>query len=283
MTDYDDSLTPNSDAARAADADVPDTPPTDSAPPNAAPAAGDAAPPDDPERAPHGEPLDIDAALAAVSLLSDVIAEREAQESAEREALEREAIDAALREQQRALRRAYVFPAPPMAPLQRGTASSVVPALLLMGIGGWLTFTLSTGGSVAPGVLAGVVLAGLALALLVRWSAQGRWARGLLFTALTLLFGGALLAALALFTGAAGYPLLLSAPGLALVGTALFGRPRERRLLLPGVLLILGSAVGLVVTGGVLPAALVAAFGAWWFVPAAVLVALLFLRRRHAL
>lgn len=72
--------------------------------------------------------LDVDAALQAVSSLSDMIAEKEAVEQA-----------VATAEAERSAReeefRSNPFPRPPMSSLQRGQIASIVPALALIAIG----------------------------------------------------------------------------------------------------------------------------------------------------
>jgi hypothetical protein len=213
--------------------------------------------------------FNIDLALASVATLSDALAQQEAEADAE---IQRELAEQREAEQ-RAAERAIPFPAPPLTGLQRGSSGSFIPALLLMGIGGYLTFALSTQQTLPPtGVLVGIALASLALVLLARWFTTGRWGRGLLFAGTTLLLIGAALLAMTLALGAAGYPLLLAALGGGLLFTGLFGRPRDLRLITSALLLIGGGAAGLVVTLGLLPSALTGILAAWWFIPVAALI-----------
>ncbi|MFN8371624.1 MAG: hypothetical protein U0694_01925 [Anaerolineae bacterium] len=88
--------------------------------------------------------LDIDAALAAVASLSDVLAAQESEAEQPPQTSEFTAVDVtpppAIQEQ-----RSSYFPSPPPSTLPRGSMASVVPAFVLIGIGVWLTFALSTG------------------------------------------------------------------------------------------------------------------------------------------
>lgn len=225
--------------------------------------------------------MDIAAALAAVSGLSDFVAEQEAAEQARIAQIEAEA-QAVHEAQERLEHPEHFFPVPPPVTLQRGQLASAVPALLLIVIGGWLTFTLTT--TKAPpdsGLLAGVIVGALALTLLVYWlTASGGWARGMLFFALSVgLCGGV---GVFLLAGTApglarGWPLLVAAWGLAFILAGFLARPTDRRLILPGLLLICGGAAGYVVTGGLLGGTLTTTLAAAWPVLAVVVVVILLL------
>ncbi|MCB9457461.1 MAG: hypothetical protein H6671_15865 [Anaerolineaceae bacterium] len=217
---------------------------------------------------PESHPVDIAAALAAVSSLGDYVAEQEAAEQAriaEVEAEERAAEEA----QARLDYPERFFPFPPQVTLQRGQMASVVPALLLIAIGGWLTFTLTTTQSPPDtGLLLALGVGGAALTLAAYWlTASGGWARGILFFALSALLVGGV--GVFLLQPASpgllnGWPLLAAAWGLAFVLSGLLGRPTERGLVFPGLLLIVGGAVGYTVTAGLLNGGLVGAVGAFW-------------------
>ena len=236
--------------------------------------------PAEPDALPAAEmiDLDIDAALAAVSTLDDMLA---AEEAAEQERQERERIQAELRQQreQRLQNPEAFFPMPPFTTLQRGSLDSVVPALLLIGIGAWLTFTLTTTQTAPdPFLLALVICGGLGVMLLVRWLASGRWAAGTLFFALLLALvggGGAFLLTAGLLV--TGWPLLIAAGGVALLLA-------DQRAFFPGLLLILSGAVAYAATAGIIPSALLTTFAALWPVVLAVIGVLLLLtlfRRRQ--
>lgn len=182
--------------------------------------------------------LDIDAALASVASLSDVIAEQEAEEAAER-AREREAAV----ERRRA---GATFHRPPVMTLRRGGLASVVPALGMIAAGAWLTFALSTGAP-STGLVAVVLAALLGLTLLAYWLSSERWLNGALFGGLSLLFGSGVLVFLAQTNDPAGWPLLLVAVGAAL---ALSTRGRG---LFAGVVVIVMGAVAYGVDALALP------------------------------
>lgn len=222
--------------------------------------------------------VDLDAALAAISALDDMLAEQEAAEQAE---LARQQAD----EDTRANRQARLqnpelfFPMPSLSTLPRGRLDSVVPALALIGIGAWLTFTLTTGGGVpSPALLVLVIGAGLGLSLLVHWLASGRWALGALFFALCILLVGGIFS-FVLFQGTLprDWPLLLMGPGLAFFITGVIAR--EGKLLLPGLLLAISSLVALVVTNQMLPEGTLATLAGLWPLALVIVAALLLLPR----
>lgn len=223
--------------------------------------------------------LDIEGALAAVASLSDMLAEEEAAEQARLVQAEAQARTAAER-QARLERPELYFPMPPSQSLQRGQTASVVPAVLLILTGAWLTFAFTT--SSAPpdaALIAAVAAGGVAITLLVRWLSSGRWARGSLFFALVLLLSGVTI--IYLFQPSApglvkGWPLLLVEVGLAFLLTGVMAQPVDRRLLLPAIALWVAGLAALAVTMGVIDNSLLAAASAWWPVTLLV-VALLWL------
>lgn len=224
--------------------------------------------------------LDIEAALAAVSSLSDMLAEQEAAEQARLAQIEADA-QAAAEQQVRIEHPERFFPVPPLLVSRRGQLDSLVPALLLVAAGAWLTFTLTTSGSLpSADLLLALVVGGLGVAFVARWLTSGRWGSGALFVGLSL----ALAAGVMVFLGqagspgwGAGWPLLVGAVGAAMLLTATLARPREGRLLLPAIGLMVASVVGLVVTLGMIPADLLSITAAYWPVPLVVLAVLLIL------
>lgn len=189
-------------------------------------------------------PGDIDAALAAVASLSDLMPEREAEAEARADA------------RQSAPTFEPTMPMPPLMTLKRGQLGSVIPALLLIGLGAWLTLTTTSGTPPDPVLVAAVIVGGIALTLLAQWLGTGRWSRGVLFFALTIgLFAGVV--AFAIQPGGVelgrSYPLLVSALGLAIVLTGFLARPLNMRLIAPGALLVLAGLTGLAITLGLLP------------------------------
>ncbi len=224
------------------------------------------------ESDPYGT-LDIEAALAAVSSLSD--------EQAQREAAEAAAVASAADSERDAEPEAEIEPRPlaslkepPPLTLRRGQLGSVIPALTLMGVGAWLTLALTSGATAltSPLLVFGVIGAVLVLILLAQWLASGRWTRGILFVAVfALLLVAALYEDMVASLGLA-VPLTLAAFGGALLLTGLIGRPPDRRLFIPGVLLVVGSAIAAIVERGLLPGTLMTGIAPYWWVVAAVLV-----------
>jgi hypothetical protein len=191
-------------------------------------------------------PGDIDAALAAVATLSEIMTDREAEAQARADA-----------KQPTAPTFVPEMPLPPLTTLKRGQLGSIVPALLLIGLGAWLTLTTTGGNPPDPMLVTVIVIAGLVVTLLAQWLGTRRWSRGVLFFALLVLLVAGVVAFAVQPTGIdllRGYPLLLVAPGLAMVLTGVLARPLNVRLLAPGVLLVVAGVVGLLVTLGILPA-----------------------------
>ncbi len=193
---------------------------------------------------------DIDAALAAVATLSEIMPEREAEAEARADA--RQSAPTFIPEMKM----------PPLTTLKRGQLGSIIPALLLIGLGAWLTVTTTSGAPPDALLVAALVVGGIAVSLLAQWLGSGRWLRGALFLALVVL----LVAGVGFFSVQPagidlqrGYPLLLVAVGLAAALSGLLARPVNARLLAPGALAVLAGLVGLVVTLGFVPDTLMTA------------------------
>jgi hypothetical protein len=203
-----------------------------------------------------GDELDIEAALASVVSLSDALAEHAAAETEETERLEAEAeaieqVNQVLREEAER-RAAYSLPRPPMiSTIQRGQGASVVPAILLMVIGAWLTFTLTTSDAPPPtGTVVMVVMGSLGLSMLAYWFTSRRWARGAFVSGMTLV----LFTLVALYLtqsdelGADGWPLFVIAGAVAiLLGAFVSPRVSEGHVLF-GLALAIAGMVALAVT-----------------------------------
>ncbi len=194
---------------------------------------------------------DIDAALAAVASFNEMMPEGEAEAEAQADAAR--TAPAFVPEMQ----------LPPLTTLKRGQLGSVVPALLLIGIGAWLMLLTTTGAQPDPLLVALVIGGGIVLSLLAQWIGTGRWSRGVLFFALAaLLLTGAVAGfnAFAQQSGGVnlvqGYPLLIAALGLAFVLDGVLARPASARVIAPGMLLIVAGGVGLAVTLNLLPTSL---------------------------
>lgn len=222
--------------------------------------------------------LDVEAALAAVASLSDMLAEQEAAEQARAAQAEAEA-QAAAERQARVEHPEQFFPSPPLLAQRRGGLTSVVPGALLILVGAWLTFAFTTTPP-PPGWPAAALAGVAALTLLAHWWASGRWARGSLFAGLWLALSAGVVIALASAPEPGlgrGWPLLLLAAGAAAMLAALLARPPARELLLPGLALAAAGLAGLAVTLGVLAAETVTAVGQFWPAALAVVAILLLL------
>jgi hypothetical protein len=222
--------------------------------------------------APNEHEDDIDAALASVASLSDVLAEQ-ALES-EIQTAEFTAVDLAPPAPVKPQARPRLFPTPPASTLPRGSMASVVPALLLIGAGAWLTFAYSTNTPPEPVLIFAVALGGMALTLVARWVSAGRWARGTLFIVAALLLSALVLGFVAISGAMQFYPLLLTAVGTAFWLTAQLARPRDLRLMFPGSLLVVSGIIGTVVTSGVLGTDLLNIAASFWYVPLIILAIL---------
>jgi hypothetical protein len=162
------------------------------------------------------------------------------------------------------------YPVPPMSALKRGSLASVVPALLLIAVGAWLTLVF-TGGltgvlpadfapellTFTPAGLAGIAVGIAAVSLLAYWLASGRWSRGAALIGL-LLIGGGVLIGLGMLPGGLdltrAYPLILIALAAALLIAGLLSRPPQRRVFAPALLLTLAAGIGMAFTLELLPA-----------------------------
>ena len=201
--------------------------------------------------------LDIDAALASIVSLGDAVAEHdeaEAEEIARQEAesLVIEQAEQAVREEAER-RAAYYLPRPPMMTMQRGKAASSIPALLLIIIGSWLTFTFTTSDTPPPiTTITLVAMGGIGLSLLAYWWSSGRWAIGALFGGTNLLLFSLSIIYLSQpdSLGSDGWPLLIVVPGVALLLGAILSSPVGKYHTLTGILLVMAGLLGLAVTTG---------------------------------
>lgn len=205
--------------------------------------------------------LDIDAALAAVGALPDLMAERDAEYEIERQRQQEIARTAEERERWRA---GYRFARPPQMRLQRGQPASVIPALILIGVGAYLTFALTLSQTPpAPGMVALLVCAAVGITLLSYWLNARRWARGALFGGLLLILSGAVLyvvttsslvaalpAGLAGLTTGGGWRLFLAAAFAALTLSGLLARPVSNGLTVLGLGGLLGIALDVLIRNG---------------------------------
>lgn len=211
--------------------------------------------------------LNIDAALAALGSLTDVVAEREAEaarETARQAALkadaeEREAAARAAAEELARWKASYHMPRPPMVKVGRGRLASLIPGLSLMAIGAYLTFAYTTGSPPEPALLLGLGVGWVALALLAYWLTAGRWAGGALFGGLLIIAVGGVTAHHLLNALPLTFLLMLYgvAVGGALTLAGVLARPAHGALVASGLAMMIGSGVLWAAREGVLPAVLI--------------------------
>lgn len=176
---------------------------------------------------------------------------------------------------------------PARSALRRGSPGSVIPALLLIGVGAWLTVTTTTGGKVEPLLLIGISVGGVVLSLFAYWISSGRWSRGALFAAaLIALAAGVVIFSIApiqelmpdaSFTGidlTRGYPLLISAVGVAFIVSAILARSVNRNGIAPGIVLLAAGIIGTLITLEIIPGDLLQTIAPLWFVPLVILIIL---------
>ncbi len=239
------------------------------------------------EYAPEGDE-DVAAALAAVASLGEEFVEldEEADDEAVYEPDEpHDPFDAV---ETRVLTPAKPAPTfapgialPPMRTLKRGSIASIIPAFALIGVGAWLLFITTTGGTVDPLLLLGIGVAALVLSLFAYWVSTGRWSRGALFAAaLIALTAGLFVIAvpppnMTINTGITplnAYPLLIAAVGIALLIGGALSRPSTRAAVAPGIVLLTAGIVGFLVTSGAISQTLLDSAAPLWFVPIVILV-----------
>lgn len=169
------------------------------------------------------------------------------------------------------------LPMPPVQRLKRGSLPSIVPAIILIALGIWLTVQTTTDSPIDSRIVLAAGIGGLVVTLLAAWIAWGRWSRGLLLPALLMGGIGGVVAA-GLIPGGLdltrGYPLLATAVGAAVLLSALLGRPFDRRMLVAGLILTLAGGLGLLITNGVIVGDLIASAAPLWPVPVVLLVAI---------
>lgn len=233
---------------------------------------------DEPKNSVNTEDLDIEGALAAVASLQDLTREQESDEFdddsddvVEIQEFERvdevEAIDLANDEPSEVVvshdsepieiapepSSVYEtsFPSPPMSVLHRGQLASVIPAVLLIGVGGYLTFVFTTSEiSFQPLLVIGLLFIGLGGIFLAQWLSSARWTIGSFFFGLALLLIGITSTYLTLPTNLSwvdGYPLLMTAIGTAFVITDIVV-PSGRRVWLIGLILAIIGLAGVLAT-----------------------------------
>lgn len=171
--------------------------------------------------------------------------------------------------------------------MTRGQLASVLPAVTLIILGGWLTFTLTTTSTTpSAGLLFAVVLIGVGVIFLSQWLTSERWSRGNFFIgASILMIGGVQLYLSQVATNAmnSGWSLWIVAIGLALFGSGYLTLPRLPRLSIMGILTIVAGGIGYVLSSGAIAPEVVGFLGNLWIVGVVILGVMLIapiLRRR---
>jgi len=192
--------------------------------------------------------LDIENALASVATLSEAVAAHEADEAEYLTDAE---------QSDKPHYSGYTFPEPEFITLGRGQIASLVPALLLIGLGTWLTFALTTDATLPGSGTIALILSGVfGLSLITYWLASGRWSQGALFGGLSVLALSGTLFFLAESNdpGPDGWPLLIAAFGGAILLSALLSPGNRARIIAVGLILMIAGIVGFFVTTGTLDA-----------------------------
>jgi hypothetical protein len=214
-----------------------------------------------------GMGFDIDAALAALGTLPSVVAEREAEEAAERAQLaalkadedERREAARAQAELQERWQAAGQMVRPPLMRGQHSRTLRAAAGLVLIGAGAALTFLFTLEQPYDPLLPTFIVGGGAVVLLLVYWLVSGRWSRGALFAALTLAAVGGLI----YFNRqtdtnwTANWPLLLAGLGAAAFFTGLLARPLHLAASMTGLAVAFGAVVIYVASRGQVSPALV--------------------------
>jgi hypothetical protein len=146
---------------------------------------------------------------------------------------------------------------------RRSQVSTAFPALLLIAVG--LLYLVKPSELTQP-LAVGVGLAALGLGLVARFLLNARRERGLFFV-------GVLMLLLLMLVGLAisgtinlleGWPLVISAVGVAMIITFVFERTHDRGLLLPGFMIIIAGAIALPFTMGLLDSSVLAGVALYW-------------------
>ncbi|MBC8098041.1 MAG: hypothetical protein H7Y11_01240 [Armatimonadetes bacterium] len=160
---------------------------------------------------------------------------------------------------------------PSLLKLGRGQPAALLPGLLLIAAGAYWMFTLTLASApLAPGLMTLGICAAVGVVLLAYWLNSGRWARGALFAGLLLILGGAAVYLMP------GLPLVwLGAIGVAALLTGLLARPIAGRLLPIGLALLLAAVYAWAQSAGVLPSAITGGLARAWVIVLPVMAVLL--------
>lgn len=232
--------------------------------------------------------LDIDAALAAVSQLTLLTQDEPIDYSDESDY--EPAPEDTIQEFTRNTQPDYTveFEQPRDISMSRGQMASVIPALTLIILGGWLTFTLTTSNTPpSTGLLFSVILIAVGAIFLSQWLTSARWSRGNFFFGSSLVLIGGLQLYFSQVSPDMlynGWTLWIVALGIALFATGYIAVPRLPRLTIMGVVTIVAGAIGYVLTSGTLDPTVITFVSNLWFVGVAIVIFMMIaplLRRRQ--
>ncbi len=146
---------------------------------------------------------------------------------------------------------------------RRAQVSTAFPALLLIAVG--LLYLVHPTELTYP-LAIGVGLGALGIGLVTRFWLNTRRERGLFFIGMLLLLwiGFIALGVTGNVDLGQGWPLTISAIGLAMILTFIFERTHDRGLLLPGLTLIVAGAVALPFTMGILSGTVLTNVAVYW-------------------
>jgi hypothetical protein len=146
---------------------------------------------------------------------------------------------------------------------RRSQVSTAFPALLLIGVG--LLYLVKPSELTQP-LAIGIGIGVLGLGLVMRFLLNGRRERGLFFVAILILLWltMAVLGATGAIDLIQGWPLAISAIGVAMIITFVFERTHDRGLLMPGFMLIVAGALALPFTMRVLSSSLLSNVALYW-------------------
>ncbi len=146
---------------------------------------------------------------------------------------------------------------------RRAQFSALFPALLLITAG---VLLLVRPDVIARRLVIGGALAGLLLSLLLRFFFNGRRERGLFFVTATSIFVIGLIGLVyfGYLDPVQGWPLLVAAPGLAMLVTLILERSHDRGLLLPGLILMVAGGTMLLFTTNILDSSVLPSIAVYW-------------------
>jgi len=207
--------------------------------------------------------VDVDAALAAIGDLN-LLAEDEQDEiaddidDADYEVVVADTYDDDGLDEQAITENATVdFIAPPLTVLRRGQAASALPALLLIAVGAYLTFALSSNSlTLTTPLILGGGIGILSVLMLTYWWTSKRWSQGslLIGTVGLAIFFSTLLLEQGLFGGVgSGWYVYVVAIAIALTLTGILGYMHNASLIFAGVILAWIGIVTAFVLLGVIP------------------------------